>query len=159
MAGGKGGRPRKPDHLKIVGGTAQPCRLNPNAPVPSKALPAPPAWLSERAAEWFLATLAILDGMGIASADHVDMLSLAASRYDEVLDCTAVVEDLGRTYTTVSMTGSITFKARPEVSMRNEAMRHLQSLLSEFGLSPSAVGKVSAPPGDRGNPFDEFLTG
>ncbi len=150
------GRPRKPDHLKLVSGTAQPSRMNPDAPVPSAALPDPPDWLSERAAEWFRKTLGILSGMGIASADHVDMLSLAASRYDEVLDCQAVIEDLGRTYTVTMISGSISFKARPEVSMKNEAMRHLQSLLAEFGLSPSAVGKVSAPPGDRGNPFAEF---
>lgn len=150
------GRKRKPDHLKIVAGTAQPSRMNPHAPKPSKALPAPPEWLSERAAEWFIRTLAILDGMGIASADHVDMLALAATRYDEVLDCTGIIEDLGRTYVVTMISGSKSFKARPEVSMRNEAMRHLQSLLAEFGLSPSAVGKVSAPPGERENPFAEF---
>lgn len=151
-----GGRKRIPDHLKVVKGTAQPCRMNPNAPAPSADLPEPPEWLSERAAEWFRQTVAILDGMGIASADHRDMLSLAASRYDEILDCTAVIEDLGRTYTVVMVSGSISFKARPEVAMRNESMRHLQSLLAEFGLSPASVSKVSAPPGERENPFAEF---
>lgn len=150
------GRKRKPDHLKVVSGTAQPCRMNPNAPAPSADLPEPPDWLSERAAEWFLKTVGILDGMGIASSDHVDMLSLAATRYDEVLECTAVLEDLGRVYTTVMISGSVQFKARPEVAMRNDAMRHLQSLLAEFGLSPATVSKVSAPPGDRENPFAEF---
>lgn len=94
--------------------------------------------------------------MGIASADHTDMLSLAATRYDEVLECTAVLEDLGRVYTTVMISGSVQFKARPEVAMRNDAMRHLQSLLAEFGLSPASVSKVSAPPGERENPFAEF---
>lgn len=150
------GRKRKPDHLKVVAGTAQPCRMNPDAPVPSKALPDPPEWLSPRASEWFQRTLAILDGMGIASADHVDMLSIAATRYDEVLDCSAVIEDLGRVYFATTISGSKVPKARPEVAMRNEAMRHFQSLLAEFGLSPSAVGKVSAPPGERENPFAEF---
>lgn len=150
------GRKRKPDHLKIVSGTAQPCRMNPDAPEPSDEMPEPPAWLSERAAEWFLKTLGILDGMGIASADHVDMLSLAAARYDEILDCQAIIEDLGRTYTVTTISGSIGFKARPEVAMKNDAMRHLQSLLSEFGLSPATVSKVSKPGGDRANPFAEF---
>jgi P27 family predicted phage terminase small subunit len=151
-----GGRPRKPDHLKVVSGTAQPSRMNADAPKPSKALPEPPEWLSERAAEWFLKTVGILDGMGIASADHVDMLSLAASRYDEILDCQSVIEDLGRVYMVLSISGSRTFKARPEVAMKNDAMRHLQSLLSEFGLSPATVSKVSAPPGERDNPFAEY---
>jgi P27 family predicted phage terminase small subunit len=150
------GRKRIPDHLKLIKGTAQPSRMNPDAPTPSTALPTPPEWLSERGAEWFLKTVGLLDGMGIASADHVDMLSLAASRYDEVLDCQAVIEDLGRVYSVVSISGSVMFKARPEVAMKNEAMRHLQSLLAEFGLSPSSVGKVSAAPGDRENPYAEY---
>lgn len=150
------GRKRIPDHLKLVKGTAQPSRMNPDAPIPSPDLAEPPEWLSERGAEWFRRTLGILEGMGIASGDHVDMLSLAASRYDEVLECQAIIEDLGRTYTVVTISGSVGFKARPEVAMKNEAMRHLQSLLAEFGLSPSAVGKVSAPAGDRTNPFAEF---
>src|SRR5258708_37641120 len=93
-----GGRPRKPDHLKIVGGTAQPSRMNPLAPVPTKALPDPPEHLSVRASEWFLRVLAILERMGIASADHVDMLGLAAEAFDDVRDCRAVIEDLGRVY-------------------------------------------------------------
>lgn len=150
------GRKRKPNHLKIVAGTAQPCRMNPNAPEPSKALPVPPEWLSARAAEWFTSTLAILSGMGIASADHVDMLSLAATRYDEILDCTAVIEDMGRTYIVTATSGSRMFKPRPEVAMRNDAMRHLQSLLAEFGLSPASVSKVSVGDGDRADPFGEF---
>src|SRR3954463_4868623 len=119
MAGGRGGRKRKPDHLKVVAGTDQPCRMNPNAPAPSKALPEPPEWLSERAAEWFRKIVGTLDGMGIASADHTDMLSLAATRYDEVLDCTAVIEDIGRIQFVHNAMGDRVAKSRPEVAMRN----------------------------------------
>lgn len=152
------GRKRKPDHLKVVAGTDKrhPERMNPHAPRPSEALPEPPEWLSPVAAEWFRKTVAILVGMGIASADHVDMLSLAATRYDEVLECTAIIEDLGRTYTSVSVTGSLMYKSRPEVAQRSEALRHFAALLSEFGLSPSAVGKVSVDRGQRENEFAEF---
>lgn len=156
MGGRSGGRKRKPDHLKVVAGTDQPSRMNPHAPKPPPDLPEPPGWLSERAAEWFLKTVGVLDGMGIASSAHVDMLSLAASRYDEVLDCQAILEDLGRTYTTRAVAGSLMFRSRPEVAQKNEAMRHLQSLLAEFGLSPASVSKVSAPPGERDNPFADF---
>lgn len=150
------GRKRKPDHLKVVAGTAQPSRMNPAAPQPTQTPPEPPEWLNEQAAEWFRKVTAILVNMGIASSDHVDMLSLAASRWQEIIECQAIIEDLGRTYHTVSMTGSLTFKSRPEVAQKNDAMRHLQSLLAEFGLSPSAVGKVSVAPGERDDPFADF---
>lgn len=158
MAGGKGGRKRTPDHLKLVSGSARehPGRLNKNAPKPAKTLPEPPEWLSDVAAEWFRKTLGILDGMGIASSDHVDMLSIAATRYDEALHCTAVLEDVGRVYKVISVTGSEMFKSRPEVAQRNEALRHLQSLLAEFGLSPSSMGKVNVDRGQIANAFAEF---
>ena len=44
-------------------------------------------------------------------------------------------------------------EAGPEVGMRSEAMRHAQSLLSEFGLTPSARSKVSAGKPQEVNPF------
>jgi P27 family predicted phage terminase small subunit len=69
---------------------------------------------------------------------------------------TAIIEDVGRTYEQRDPeTDEVRMiRARPEVAMRNEAMRHAQALLSEFGLSPSARSKVSAGKPAEANPFD-----
>jgi P27 family predicted phage terminase small subunit len=68
--------------------------------------------------------------------------------------CTAFIEDNGRTYERRDETGALIMaRARPEVGMRSEAMRHAQSLLSEFGLTPSARSKVSAGQLAEDNPF------
>jgi P27 family predicted phage terminase small subunit len=68
--------------------------------------------------------------------------------------CTAFIEDNGRTYERRDETGALIMaRARPEVGMRSEAMRHAQSLLSEFGLTPSARSKVSAAQLTEDNPF------
>lgn len=143
------GRKKTPDHLKLVKGTAQKCRLNPEAPAANVGTASAPAWLSERAAELFDQISATLLGMGIASPDDQHVLSLAASRIEEVEILTAVIEDAGRTY----QTEAGLWKARPEVAMRNEAMRHAQSLLAEFGLTPAARSKVSAGKPAEKNPF------
>lgn len=143
------GRKRTPDHLKLVKGTAQKCRMNPNAPVPNAGTASAPNWLSERATEIFDQVSATLLGMGVASPDDMHALSLAASRIEEVEILTAVIEDAGRTY----QTEAGLWKARPEVAMRNEAMRHAQSLLAEFGLTPAARSKVSAGKPVDANPF------
>lgn len=158
MAGGKGGRPRKPDHLKIVSGTAQPCRMNPNAPAPSTVMPEPPAILSDRAQEIFRDLTKICHGMGMASADHGAMQALLAMRLEEVEILYDLINDpsVGRVYVTTNMMGDRTFKSRPEVAQMNAAMRHAQSLLSEFGLSPASVGKVSRSPEKPSNPFAAF---
>lgn len=150
------GRPRKPDHLKIVAGTDQPSRMNRRMPIATKALPSPPEYLTERAAEWFQRVLGILDRMGIASADYVDMLAIGAETFDEIRDCATVVEDCGRTYFVTTATCDRVPRPRPEVAMRNEAFRRLRVILNEFGLSPASVAKVSVAPDDTDNPWAEF---
>jgi P27 family predicted phage terminase small subunit len=142
-----------PDHLKIIKGTARPDRMNPDAPAPNNGIAEAPAWLSDRASELFAQLSATLDGMGIASPDDAMALSLLASRIEEVELMTAALEDGGRTYDTIGQGGAQMRRAAPEVGMRNEAMRHAHSLLSEFGLSPSARSKVSAGKAASANPF------
>ncbi|TFZ59328.1 phage terminase small subunit P27 family [Methylorubrum sp. Q1] len=149
------GRKRKPDALKQLAGTAQPCRMNPDAPTASEGEAEAPEWLSERGAEIFDQLTAIIAGMGIASPDDTAMLSMLASRLEEVEVCTAVIEDLGRVYTSETKSGTMV-RGRPEVAMRSEAMRHAQSLLSEFGLSPAARSKVSAVTPPESNPFNDL---
>lgn len=155
-----GGRPRKPTHLKIVSGTAQKCRMNPDEPKPSSELPTPPDWLSERASAIFRELVVIIDRMRIASASDISMLALLASRLEEVEICTAIIEDGGRFFTSKierDEAGNIVsqqIRPHPAVGQRSNAMRHAQSLLAEFGISPAARSKVSASkkPADK-NPF------
>ncbi|WP_185982830.1 phage terminase small subunit P27 family [Aureimonas mangrovi] len=153
------GRKRKPDHLKIVAGTAQPCRMNPDAPKAAADLPSAPEWLSDRGAELFLQLVAVIDEMGIASSADAAMLAMAASRLEEVEICTAVIEDGGRFFTSQierddeDRIVSQQIKGHPAVAQRSEAMRHAQSLLAEFGLSPAARSKVSVTKKPEENPF------
>jgi P27 family predicted phage terminase small subunit len=92
----------------------------------------------------FLGFVALLEGMGLASSADTHALAMLSSRIEEIEICTAVIEDCGRTYTTTATSGDKLVRGRPEVGMRNEAMRHAQSLLAEFGLTPATRSKVSA---------------
>lgn len=147
------GRKRVPDHLKVVAGTAQPCRMNPDPPMPSADVPVAPEWLSERAAAIFAEMVGVIRPMGIASASDTAALALLALRLEEVEICSAIIDAESRTYT--ADTGQI--KGHPAVAQRSEAMRHAQSLLSEFGLSPAARSKVSATKAPEANPFKALM--
>ena len=96
---------------------------------------------------------ATLDGMGVASPDDQAALAMLASRLEEIETCTAVIEDNGRTYSTTATSGDRPMRARPEVAMRNESMRHAQSLLAEFGLTPATRSKVRSGKRIGENPF------
>jgi len=91
--------------------------------------------------------------MGYASASHTEALALAAMRQDEIEGYSKTLVEKGPSYQTRSVTGQKIIKARPEVAMRSEAARHLQSLLTEFGLSPSAATKIVVPRRQKKNPF------
>lgn len=143
------GRKKTPDHLKMISGTARTDRMNPDAPKPNRGISSAPEILSDRGAEIFAGISAILDGMGIASPDDKDALSLLAQRLEQIEVLTVQIEDGGYTYKTQA--GLV--KANPAVGMRSEAMRHAQSLLSDFGLTPAARSKVSAGKPAEKNPF------
>ena len=152
----RGHRKRKPDHLKVVQGTDRPDRMNPDAPTAAEGSPIAPDWLSERATEIFGDLVSILDDMGIASPDNAASLAMLASRLEEVEITTAIIEDLGRTYTTINAQGGVMHRGRPEVAQRSEAMRHAQSLLAEFGLTPASLSKVSVGGKRDANPFSKL---
>lgn len=146
------GRKKTPDHLKVVKGTDRPDRMNPNAPVASEGVAVAPELLSKRGAEIFAQLSGILDGMGIASPDDVHALTMAAQRLEQVEVLSTLVEDGGYTYTTEAGL----MKANPAVGQRSDAMRHAQSLLAEFGLTPAARSKVSAGKKAESNPFKDL---
>ena len=142
-----------PTALKLLKGTHQSCRDAADAPPPNlpRHIPAPPEYLNFRAAEIFRQLAFHLTGMKILNVEDVPMLGLLASRLQEVEEHTDTIESEGYTYLHPK---SGMWKARPEVAMRNESMRHAQSLLIEFGLSPAARSRVSASLGDKpDNPF------
>jgi P27 family predicted phage terminase small subunit len=149
------GRKRIPTHMHIVKGTAQPCRMNPREPDPSDEIPRAPKELSPRACEIFGTITARLEAIGIASSTFTENQALLASTLEEMEILNIQIEQQGRSYSTVQLIevpneeGKMVTKAQkiwksnPLVAQRNTARRQAQSLLSDFGLTPSSLGKVS----------------
>ena len=139
---------RKPtsDHLKLVKGTLRKDRVNPSAPVADIDSPRPPAWLSRCAVEHFGVLRERIEGLSIASKTDTEMLALAAERLAEIEECDALIREHGRLIeAVVNKNGDTSLRSNPAVAQKNEAMRHLQSLLSEFGLTPATRSKITAP--------------
>tara|TARA_R100000951_G_scaffold116730_1_gene130212 strand:- start:15137 stop:15589 length:453 start_codon:yes stop_codon:yes gene_type:complete len=146
--------PRKPSHLKAVQGTDRPDRANPNEPVASTAIPVAPDYLSVRAVEKFLQLCAILDGMGIASRDDNDALSMLSGLLVEIEEDTVLLDSVGAFYMPSEESGII--RAHPAVSRLSTNRQRAQALLGEFGLTPAARSKVSAGKSPEANPFAQF---
>ena len=147
---------RKPREMKKLAGTLQPCRDNPGEPLRSAGTPAAPDWFGEIEAAYFAQVVLAMDGQHRASPDDALVIALAALALAEVHECSVMVADYGRTYETTNSQGGKMIRPRPEVSQRADAMRRAQSALSQLGLTPASVGKVSNGGADDTNPFDAF---
>jgi P27 family predicted phage terminase small subunit len=163
------GRKRKPHHLHIVQGTIRPCRINKSEPKAPDEPPRAAVELDSRPAFWFGVVVGRLQGMGIASSADSEEVMLLAKRLAEIEECDVSIKEHGRVAVKIELitlpSGEVkaqkTLKANPAVAQRSEAMRHAQSLLAEFGLSPASRGKVSAQSkgAENANPWESLVNG
>ncbi len=148
-----------PTAIKKLTGTYQPARDVPDALDNTGVAPVGHPELiahDDVAIERYHQLIVHVTQMKVISQEDDFALALLAMRLVEVERSSAVIRIHGTTYQTKTKQGDLMWRARPEVAMRNEAMRHAQSLLNEFGLTPAARSRVSAKSNDDDNPFGVF---
>ena len=139
------GRKSKPAEVKQLHGESRPSRTNPDRPQPADGMPRAPSFLNKRATEIFGHLTSQLQAMNLASESYTQVQALAAQRLEEIERCNEFIEREGMFFETTNSQGDPTLKRNPAIGQRNEAMRHLQGLMAEFGASPAAAMKVIAP--------------
>ena len=138
-------RPRTPTALKLVKGTAQPCRINKHEPKPLRAIPSPPAHLSDRAKTAWGAVGVLLDRMGVITEADGMVLEGLCEAYAELVDARAALRERGGTsYESTTEKGGTMYRSYPEVAQIADADRRFGFWLSKVGLTPADRSKVSA---------------
>lgn len=153
-------RPRKDPAVKTLRGTLRKDR-EPKAlaPIAAGGIAGPmvaPVPLTPRALEHFDAIASLLAREGRASPQFGYTVALLSQRLDQAEQLQATIADEGSTYDTESASGSIMHRARPEVAMLADALRHQQALLSELMLSPTAAQRIARPDKPKGNSFADL---
>ena len=144
---------RIPDHLKVVKGTAQKCRMNPNAPAPDPGRPDAPDTLTARELYHFNRYLDLIAELGIDSPVDVDAVAMMAQLTVQIEETSEIINALGYTVEKTYSHGVNTV-ANPAVAQRERAMKALKVVLSEFGLTPASRMRVSVTDGrKKTNPF------
>jgi len=141
------GRKAIPIQIKKLKGTHQPCR-DKDVPEPSKKLPYRPSWLNKRAKQIFHHMAKRLDEIGLASRSHTEAIALLSCRMEELERFDKMLNDdkeNGYVYKTTNSYGGEALKEHPAVKLREAAAKHVHSLLTEFGLTPSSAQKVGTP--------------
>lgn len=156
------GRPRKSPALKALTGTLRADRDKAPNHVPTGAMICP-LHLSELAQLIFSDIADMLEGEKRASPHYAQHVALLAQRLEQVQRWQAVLETQGDTFSsrTIRKIGGETVitemvRARPEVAMLSDAMRHSQSLLGELMLNPAAALRVASGHKPEAGAFDDF---
>ena len=152
------GRKRKPTQLKKLAGNPGKRKLPKDEPKLKTAIPTCPAHFEEECRELWDKFGVLLYEMGVITHADSTALEMLITTYREWREADSVIQSRGLSYPTVTQAGSTVYRAVPEVAMRSDAARRLQSLLSEFGLSPASRSKVSAAGDSGADPMEDFLS-
>jgi len=126
-----------------------------------------PMHLSDLAQLLFASIVAILQEQGRADAHYSEHVGLLAIRLEQIQRYSAVLEVEGDTFATESVKAvgkgenakvviTKMVRARPEVAMLSDALRHAQSLLGELMLNPAAALRIASGHKPQAGDFDEF---
>lgn len=157
------GRRRKAPELKALAGTVRKDRELAVGTGPSEAPMIAPLHLSDLAQLHFASIARMLEEQNRASAHYAEHVALLAQRLEQIQRYQSVLEVEGDTFTSESakMVGKVKVitrlvRARPEVAMLSDAMRHAQSLLSELMLNPAAALRIASGHKPEAGAFDDF---
>ena len=157
------GRKRKAPELKALTGNSRPDRENSVGMPAAEGVMVCPMHLSDLAQLIFGSIAAILIEQERASPHYAEHVALLAQRLEQIQRYQAVLEVEGDTFISESakkVDGELVVtrmvRARPEVAMLSDAMRHAQSLLAELMLNPAAALRISSGNKPVANPFDDL---
>lgn len=157
------GRKRKAPELKALAGTDRKDREISIGVDPSDAPMIAPLHLSDLAQLHFASIAQVLAEQKRSSAHYAEHVALLAQRLEQIQRYQAVLEVEGDTFESESakkVDGEVVYtrliRARPEVAMLSDAMRHTQSLLSELMLNPAAALRIASGHKPEAGAFDDF---
>lgn len=150
------GRKRKDPHLKLVTGTYREDRdAKSNQDVPLGPMVAP-LHLSDTARNNFASIATMLEEQKRSSPHYSEHVALLAQRLEQIQRWQSVLEIEGDCYETTTATGDRMVRARPEVKMLSDAMRHAQSLIADLMLNPAAALRIASGHKEEAGAFDDF---
>lgn len=160
------GRKPKPTALKVLSGTAQPCRTNKkdlSMPVVTRVPPAP-KWFSSLAKKIYKDTTRHLTAARVLNSVDLEMLIAYCQEYSNYLEImqkfspgkkgSAAEED--RIVRVQTRSGEVQ-QVNPLFKMAQSSLEKAKAIGVEFGLTPSSRAKVNPIKQDEEDEFQYFL--
>ena len=141
--------PKKPTAIHVLNGNPSKIKnLGENEPKPKPVAPEPPKWLDRKAKSiWkdyarqmeLIGLLTEVDGMAFANLcqEQADMERRQA-----------LINKAGDTIEYTNVKGATNIVTRPEVLLVQKSRMIIKAYCAEFGLTPSARGRIEVPGAD-----------
>ena len=143
------GRKPKPSALKLIEGNPGKRPLPENEPKPEPIAPKCPTWLHKDAKKEWKRIAPQLERLGLLT--QVDMAALAGyceswAQYKRAIE---FIHKHGEVYPIKDDEGRVKYLQQvPQVSIANKALQQVRAFCAEFGLTPSARGRMVVPGAD-----------
>ena len=140
------GRKPTPTNLKVLHGNPGKRPLPENEPKPEPIAPKCPTWLHKDAKKEWKRIAPQLEKLGLLT--QVDMAALAGyceswAQYKRSIE---FIHKHGEVYPIKDDEGRVKYLQQvPQVSIANKALQQVRAFCAEFGMTPSARGRMSVP--------------
>lgn len=133
--------------------------MNKKEPKPMIGAPEMPEHLSKLAKHAWRRLVPILLSMNILTIADGDALAGYCTSIEQWILASAAIGKYGILIAELDeMTGTGSVKTNPAVRVRSDALRHMRSFESEFGLTPASRSKLQINvDSDTTDPFEDFL--
>ncbi len=138
------GRKPKPAVLKLISGNPGHRKLA-NSPQFSGSFGPPPKWMGRDACALWRRLGPELQAQKLAAPAYRTAFEALCASYGVAVRATRAIQRHGATYKTERGT----HRRRPEVGIAAQAWTLVARFCVEFGLTPSAVGRINLPQGSQ----------
>ena len=139
-----------PTNLKVLRGTAQPCRINEREPRPPKRKVKMPAGLTENEKKHWKTIASDLEKAGILTILDTQALRLYCRAYAGWIDANQKIDEYGPV-----IKGKSGPSLSPYFRLSDKYFHQMLAILREFGMTPSSRTRIKA---DKDQPDDDFET-
>ncbi|MGG1638215.1 phage terminase small subunit P27 family [Paenibacillus sp. NRS-1760] len=140
-------RPVKPTSLKVINGTNRKDRaLNEPQPTKPSSMPEPPVYFDEVAKEEWNRLGPELLNLGLFTVADQSAFTAYCLTYSRLINATVSLNEAGELFHEhTNKVGATNYVSRPELAVIQRESLILKAYCTEFGLTPSARGRMEIP--------------
>jgi len=152
------GRPRKPETMKQLSGTSQPCRQQPETHFNTiTKVPPPPKYMNKYAKKLYKTTANQLAALQLLNEVNLPIVVGYANEMGKYWEAEFELQQTGRQHIQRDQDGNVLKIERlPLDKMATEYLGNAKAYANELGITPASASKVKAPETKPSNPFSDF---